>query len=174
MKALAAFFVLLIVAACQAPPQGMTEAEIAQYEAEVRQELINRMDAYQEAVMRGDVETVDSYWTSDGRILAPGMDLAGGDLHAFIAGVFPTLTVTEVGDELLELLVHGDAAYGIYRYWETVQAEGEEPETMNAHCMIRWEKEDGEWRFDRDVCGPGEPKPGSFCILGCCVCFSRR
>ena len=39
MRAFAAFFVLLLVVGCQAPPVEMTEAEIAQIEAEVMEWL---------------------------------------------------------------------------------------------------------------------------------------
>ena len=54
MRTIAAFAVLLIVAACQAPPPAeMTEAEIAQYEAEVKEQLTNRLNEYGEALGAG-------------------------------------------------------------------------------------------------------------------------
>jgi len=69
--------------------------------------------------------------------------------------VFPTMTISNVDGRLWELFVHGDIAYGIYEWSETVQMEGEsEAETTISNCFTRWKKEDGVWKFDRDVCGP--------------------
>jgi ketosteroid isomerase-like protein len=140
-------------------PVEMTQAEIAQIEAEVRQELINRMEEWREVAMSGDVEGVMSFGTPDWWVLVPGLNLAGEDLQALMAEFYSTMTITDINAELLELFVHGDAAYGIYEYSETSQMEGQEPVTEISNCFVRWEKEGGVWKFDREVCGPRDAPP---------------
>lgn len=154
MRTLAAFAVLVLVGACQTSPPEMTEAEKAQIEAEVRQELINRMEEYKAFPISGDVEGVMSFMTEDVWMLQPGMNARRDDLQSLVVAFFSTVTVTDINAELLELFVHGDAAYGIYEYSATTQMEGQEPVTDISNCFTRWEKEDGVWKFDRDVCGP--------------------
>jgi len=159
MRTVAAFAVLLLVAACQAPPAEMTEAERAQYEAEVRHEITAALGQYRDYVMNGDVEGVLSFWTSDARTLWPGTNLAGNDLRAFVAEVLPTMTITGYYVELLEVFVHGDVAYLMGEWSEAVGIEGQEPELQVSNCFTRLEKEDGVWKFDRDVCGPRDAPP---------------
>jgi ketosteroid isomerase-like protein len=154
VAAIVAVLALLFIATEQTAPPEMTEAEIAQVEAEVRQELINRMDEFKEDAMSGDAESVMSFLTSDYWVLMPGVNLAGEDLRAVVAEVYSTMTFTDINAELLELFVHGSAAYGIYEYSVTSQMEGQDPVTEISNCFIRWEKEDGVWKFDREVCGP--------------------
>ena len=57
MRKLAAFAILLLVAACQAPPTGMTEAEIAQIEAEVTQRVGDWMVDWSQ----NDCQVIDEY-----------------------------------------------------------------------------------------------------------------
>ncbi len=56
-----------------APPPEMTEAEIAQYEAEVIQAIEGRTDAFYEAFLQGGAQAAASFWTSDalGLLLNP-------------------------------------------------------------------------------------------------------
>ena len=151
---LAAFAVLVLVAACQAPPAEMTEAEIAQIEAEVREQLTNRLDEYGRALGAGDAQAVMSLWTSDARMWQQGWNGTAEDLAAFLEEDFPSMTYSGLSMEPLDLFVHGDVAYFIYEYSGTIQTEGQEPESMINNCFTRFEKEDGVWKFDRDVCGP--------------------
>mgnify|MGYP001822653937 CR=1 FL=1 len=58
MRVLLAVAVLMLVAACQAPPAEMTEAEIAQIEAEVMQFADDWMDAWKD--MESDCETAEA------------------------------------------------------------------------------------------------------------------
>lgn len=142
-----------------APPAEMTEAERVQIEAEVRQELINRMEEYEAVAMSGDVEGFVSFLTSDARLLMPGMTVTKENIQGIAADFLSTTTITSMNADLLELFVEGDAAYGIYEFLETLQVEGQEPATETSNCFTRWEKEDGVWKFDREVCGPRDAPP---------------
>ena len=56
-----------------------------------------------------------------------------------------------------EMFVHGDAAYEIGEYDETVQMAGEEPMTLRNFYALRWERgADGVWRIDRFLGAPRE------------------
>lgn len=159
MRTLAAVAVLSLVAACQAPPPEMTEAEMAQSEAEVRQEILDRMEEHKRVGMSGDVEGLMSLMTSDVWLLLPGMNLRWNDLQAVAEEVYSTVTFTDIKSELLEVFVHGDVAYVINEYSATSQTEGQGPVTHISNCFTRWQKEDGVWKYDREVCGPRDAPP---------------
>ena len=158
MRTLAAFAVLLLVAACQAPPPEMTEAEIAQAEAEVIQAIESRTDAYYEALLQGDAQTTASLWTSDALVLMPGMRVSGSEIPTVLAEMLETMTFTAYDVEILDWFIHGDVAYEISSYDETLQVEGQEVMVRN-YDFCRWEKEDGVWMIDRLVAGPRDAPP---------------
>lgn len=141
-----------------APPE-MTEGEIVRHEAEVRQELADRADLYEDAMLRGDPAALMSMYTSDARALWPGMDLALKEAQDFVAEMFHTVTFIAYDLKAVDLFVHEDAAYGIYEESETFQMEGHEPETEVFNCFFRWEQEDGVWKIDRTLCGPRDAPP---------------
>ena len=138
----------------KAPPPEMTEAEMTEIEAEVREQLTNRLDEYGKALGAGDAQAVMSFWTSDARMWQQGWYGTAEDLAAFLEEAFPSMTYSGLSMEPLDLFVHGDVAYFIYEYSGTIQTEGQEPESMINNCFTRFEKEDGVWKLDRDVCGP--------------------
>lgn len=154
MRTLAAFSVLLLVAACQAPPPEMTEAEAAQHEAEVRQELTSLMDTWKDACLRGDVEAFMSLYTSDARVYYPGMNFDRDELQAAMEEYLQAATWTAVDGKFLEVFVYGDVTYAISELSETIQMEGQEAESQVSNCFSRFVKEDGAWKLDRDLCGP--------------------
>ena len=71
MRTLAAFFVLLLVTACQTAPPEMTEAEIAQVEANVLEAIEATFEAWRqldvEGIMEGWHPTATS-WASGARL----------------------------------------------------------------------------------------------------------
>jgi ketosteroid isomerase-like protein len=158
MRTLAAFAVLFLVAACQAPPAEMTEAERAQYEAEVIQAIESRIDAFYEALLQGDAQTATSFWTSDALVLMPGLRVSGSEVPTFLAELLETTTFTAYDFEILEWFIHGDVAYYICSYDETLRVEGQEVMVRN-YDFARWEKEDGVWMIDRLFAGPRDAPP---------------
>lgn len=161
MKGLITLFAVLVVLGVafflystpSAPPE-MTEAERAQQEAQVRQEISRTDEGFRDAVLRGDPQAAASVWTSDARLLEPGVDVTGSDFQGFFEEAFATMDITEYDLEILELFLHGDVAYAIYQETATAQVVGQEPFTMVNNAFVRLEKENGTWKYDRIVSAP--------------------
>jgi ketosteroid isomerase-like protein len=161
VAAVIVFMALLFVASRPTAPPELTEAEIAQVEAEAAQEIEAMLNAFGEAVLRGDAEAVASYWTSDAVILEPGFRVEGADIPAFMDEVFGTYRYTSWDNTILDLFVHGTVAYAISEYNEVAEAEGQDPMIINNYSFIRLEKEDGDWKVDRLLGGPRDaPEEG--------------
>jgi uncharacterized protein (TIGR02246 family) len=131
----------------------MTEAERAQYEAEVREEIASRAEEYADATLSGDSDAVIAIYTSDTHVYWPGVNMSRDELQAFVEEFFSTASWTECDVEDLDFFLDGDAAYTIYQYSETYQIPEQEPVSNVLNCFTRWEKEDGVWKIDREVCG---------------------
>jgi len=151
-----------------APPAEMTDAEVAEYEdqlieemkAGVQQTIENRWAAFTVALQNLDYEGWRSFWTSDARVLQPDSDLQGNALFDFATEMFSSgLEFTAFDVESFEVFVHGDVAYQIGKYDELTQMPGEEPTEYHDHFFARWEKEDGFWKIDRFLGSPREAPP---------------
>jgi ketosteroid isomerase-like protein len=162
MKTLFSFALILLVAACQAPSAEMSEAEIAQIEAQVSQAISDQWDDFTVALKNLDYEGWRSFWTSDARVLQPGMDQEGSALFDTVTEMFSSgLQFSEFEVESFDVFVHGDVAYQIGKYDELTQMPGEAPTEYHDHFFARWEKEDGFWKIDRFMGSPREaPEEG--------------
>jgi ketosteroid isomerase-like protein len=167
MKGLIALLALLVVLGVAfllyrspaGPPAGMTEAERAERETQVRQEITDLLNLYGDAYLREDMETFMSTYSSDARVFWPGANLPKDEIQGVVSEMFQTASPTGYDPTIVDLFVHGDAAYAIYEVAETIQMEGQEPETTFWNCFTRFAKEDGGWKFHRDVCGPRDAPP---------------
>lgn len=161
MRTLAAFCVFLLVTACQAPPPEMTEAEMAQAEAAAKQAINDRWAAYWSAAQSRDMDELMSLWAPDARILEPGMDLQGSELHEFMRSFWEGGgQVSSFDIRSLEIFVHGGVAYQIAQYDESYQLPGGEPAEGRGNMFIRWVREpDGAWRISRMVVGARDAVP---------------
>ena len=147
----AALVANLLVAACTP-----ADRDPAADTAAVRQELTDRMAAYEEALRSGDVERIRAFWTADLRVLEPGLDLSGDQAREFMTGFFATGRVISLDLEAYDTFAHGDAAYQVGEYDEILEVGGAQL-TVRNYYFLRWEKgADGVWRFDRLVAGPRE------------------
>ncbi len=144
----------LLIGACAPAEEPAVDTEA------IRQELTDRMAAYKEAVLSSDVDGSIEFWTPDARILEPGMDLSGNEVGEFMREFFGTSRVLSFDIEAYDQFVHGDVAYEVGEYDETIEVEGEQ-QTIQNYYFIRWERgTDGAWRFDRVVAGPREAPSG--------------
>jgi ketosteroid isomerase-like protein len=140
--------------ACQEPsddPGADTAAD-----AEVAQQLDQRLRAYEQALMGGNAVQIQGFWTDDSRVLVPGTDLTGSELVSFIEDFFAAGgSVQSVEFRTADVFVHGDAAYELGQYEEVGQLAGQDPEYVSSNYFLRWERQpDGNWRIDRFVSGP--------------------
>jgi ketosteroid isomerase-like protein len=161
LVALVALGVLVFFYTAKAPPAGGVGAEMAENEAEVRQAITDRLNAYEEVAVNGDLEGQLSYWTPDIRFMEPGTDLSGDELFSVIRemaeGVGETFSWSW---DPIEIFVHGDVAYQIARYHESFQLPDGEPTEVHNTFFARWEKQpDGLWRISRLVAGPIDAPP---------------
>jgi ketosteroid isomerase-like protein len=142
-------------------PAEMSEAEIAQVEAEVAQTISDRWAAYHDVLVAGDIPGIQDYWTSDLRVLEPGMDFTKNDVENFFTDFFGSGGVGYgFQPETFDVFVHGDVAYHVGQYDEDVQFGGQERNVIQNYFFARWEKgEDGVWRISRFVAAPREAPP---------------
>jgi ketosteroid isomerase-like protein len=169
VKSASAFFLVLVLVGLGAwflvstsdtnPPSEHTEAEIAQIEEEVREGITSLANSVNDGFLRGDAEAVLSGYTPDARVYWPGLHFTRDELQDWAVDAFQTTTWTGVGFKVIELFVHGDAAYAIWEWSGTSQTEGREPESVIWDCFSRFEKVDGGWKDDREVCGQREAPP---------------
>jgi ketosteroid isomerase-like protein len=133
---------------------------MAENEAEVKQAITERMNAYQKITLNGDLEGMRSYWTPDIRFLEPGMDLSGDEWSSFLREFVEGGKVFSWDWEPIEIFVHGDVAYQIARYHESFQPPGGEPTEVHNNFFAKWERDpDGMWKISRVVAGPIDGPP---------------
>ncbi len=147
----------MLVAAFQFAPPDLTAPDQEQIEAQVKQAINDRWDAYEAQATEMDLDTWLSYWTSDARLLEPGMNLSGGEIPAFGQEFFGGGgQVFSLDLESQEIFVHGSVAYQIGQYDEAFQMPGADRMMVQNYFFARWEMEDGIWKIDRFLAGPRE------------------
>jgi len=159
MKALAGVVTVGLVVLAGAwviAPTGVTLTNQDQSEAQVIQAITDRLNAYEEVAVNGDLDGMMSYWTPDIRYIETGIDLGGDEwfsyLRDFVSSGSKTLSFSW---EPIEFFVHGDVAYQIARYHESAQMPGAEPTEIHNTYFARWERgPDGVWKMSRVVSGP--------------------
>jgi len=163
MRPLAAVAVLLLVAACQTVPPEMTEAEIAQYEAEVMREIDEQLARYGEAMVQGDTEGVLSFWTEDMRLWGPGMNLERTEFETLVRDSFGSpMAITAFEVTPFDMFIHGNVVYQIGQMDVTRPGPDGEPIEDHSYILAKWVKQpDGAWRMSRGLQGPVEaPEEG--------------
>ena len=142
---------------------GLTVAACVPAETDtamVGQELTDQMAAFREAILSGEADRSIGFFTTDAHILEAGVNVAGDEVGDFFREIFETSRILSFDIEAYDQFVHGDVAYEVGEYDETVEVEGEE-ETVQNYYFLRWEKgTDGAWRIDRVVTGPREAPSG--------------
>ena len=158
MKALAgvaAVAFVVLVGAFVFMPDGVTPKDQEQSESEVKQAIMDRWDAYMANAADMDLDTWLSYWTTDVRLLEPGMDMTGDELPAWGEEFFASGgQVFSLDLESFEIFVHGDVAYQIGQYDEVFQLPNEDRSEAHNYFFARWENEGGTWKISRFLAGP--------------------
>lgn len=110
--------------------------------------------AFWEAHEQGDAEALAALVTDDALLWAPGMDEVGGReaIHAAAEGMFAAMSISDFDIESRELVVHGDTAYELATYSETLTYKGAAPSAVRGRYLIVWKRDvDGEWRVHRNM-----------------------
>ena len=143
------------------PSAEMAEAEIAQIEAEVVEAIAGQWAGFRETIQAGDYDAWADYWTSDTRMLQPGMDLTGTAWFDYVRDFFNGGVQFLTFDvESFDVFVHGDVAYQVGQYDETAELADGEPGEWHDYFFVRWEKgADGIWRINRFLSAPRDAPP---------------
>lgn len=163
-------FAVLSVIACEpadtTPEAAEPAAEItAADETAVRNAMEAQLDAYEQAALAGETSGMLAVWTDDAELYEPGLRLSGSDLPGFYEELFASggVAINEIDIRTSEVFVHGDVAYAIGDYDETLTM-GSDDETMTIHnnYFARWERgADGTWKIDRLVVGAVDGPEGT-------------
>jgi ketosteroid isomerase-like protein len=170
MKALVTGLALLVVLGLAfllyrsptAPPM-MTEAEIAQHEAEVMQAIDGQWAGYVEAMLGGDTEGVLSFWTEDMRLWGPGMNLGRRELETLVRDSFGSPMAIRAFDVTpFDTFIHGKVVYQSGQMDVTRPDPDGNPIEDHSYFLAKWVKQpDGAWRMSRGLQGPVEaPEEG--------------
>jgi len=108
---------------------------------------------FEEAAKRGDTAGMASVYTRDGSALPPdGPIVTGHDaLSAMWTSVIDGMGLRDVTLETLDLEISGDTACEIGKATLDLAPDGGEATTVTAKFVVYWKKEDGEWRWHRDI-----------------------
>jgi ketosteroid isomerase-like protein len=136
----------------------MSQAEIAQHEAEVMQAIDEQWAGYAEAMVGGEAEGVLSYWTEDMRLRGPGMDLDRTEFESLVRGSLGSvMVVTAFEYTPLDTFIHGNTVYQIGRMDVTGPGPDGEPVRDHSYALAKWVKQpDGVWRMSQGLQGPVE------------------
>jgi len=136
----------------------MTEAELARVEAEVSTTIAGQWAGFRETMQAGDYDGWANYWTSDTRMLQPGLDLTGTAWFDYVRGFFEGGVQFLTFDvESFEVFVHGDVAYQVGQYDETAELADGEPGEWHEYFFVKWVKgTDGMWRISHFLSAPRE------------------
>lgn len=139
------FLALLCLPACE-PNSGS--------EAETLPGINAARAAFWEAHEQGDAQAFAALVTEDAVLWAPGMEEVRGRPAILKAaeGMFTAMDISHFEIESMEVDIHGNLAYELATYSETVTYEGAEPTSARGRYLIVWRKDaDGHWRAHRNM-----------------------
>jgi uncharacterized protein (TIGR02246 family) len=104
--------------------------------------------AFIAAFLRGDSQAVAALYTEDGKIIAPGNEIASGRLA--IAAFWSTVIgsgVKELSLDTAEVESVGDLAYEV----GTVRLVGPDSQVTEGRYVAVWKQKNGQWKLHRDI-----------------------
>lgn len=151
-----AVLALALTTACTSPAPTPVD-ETAETAA-----LSESLEAFAEAALADDVEGAAAFLTDDAVIREPGMLLTRSEWMEMVGGMIASGGgVASFEPTVTETFLHGDVAYQIGVFDETLTMGGAAQEILG-NFFIRWEKgADGVWRMDRLLTGSRETPGGA-------------
>lgn len=123
-------------------------------EPDPRPDIDAAQAAFWAAHEEGDAQALTALLTDEAILWAPGMEEVSGReaLYAAVEGMFAAMTISDFEIDSRELAVHGDLAYELATYSETLTYQGAEPSAVRGRYLIVWKREaDGAWRVHRNM-----------------------
>jgi ketosteroid isomerase-like protein len=134
-------------------PQSMAAVEPVADPQALEEEVKTAISAYEVAYESGDVEQIMNYYADDIISAPPGYPLAQGKeaVEAGYREMFEAYTLDR-DYEILEMDVDADSASRLMA-WTNVWTPLADGETITevGHCVIDYEKIDGEWKMVREI-----------------------
>ena len=143
---------LILVAGVIALVTASAEARTGADKAKA--EIAAARDAFWAAHADADARALASLLTEDARLLAPGMDDLRGRqaIEAGAVQMFEALAVEDFRIESSEITIHGDSAYEISTYSETLRPRGGAPSPARGRYLIVWKRDPaGKWKVHRNM-----------------------
>lgn len=122
---------------------GSASAQSAKQKAKTEQEIIRLDLAHADAVLRGDLATLDTLWTEDFKVNNPFNQIDRADRIRTGAVTYSSFT-----REPETVLIHGNTIIVMGR--EIVVPKGDSPDsgkTINRRYTNIWMKRSGNWRL---------------------------
>ena len=122
---------------------GSASAQSAKQKAKTEQEIIRLDLAHADAVLRGDLATLDTLWTEDFKVNNPFNQIDRADRIRTGAVTYSSFT-----REPETVLIHGNTIIVMGR--EIVVPKGNSPDsgkTINRRYTNIWMKRSGKWRL---------------------------
>ena len=123
-------------------------------EAEALPEISAARAVFWKAHEQGDAQALAAIVTEDAVLWAPGMEEVRGRPAILSAaeGMFAAMDISNFEIESREVDIHGNLAYELATYSETLTYKGAEPASAQGRYLIVWRKDaDGNWRVHRNM-----------------------
>jgi len=108
---------------------------------------------FEEAARRGDADGMAAVYTREGSALPPDGPIVTGReaLTSLWGSVLDGMGLQDVSLETLDLEVDGDTACEVGRATLELNPPGSEPTSLAVKFVVFWRKEDGVWKWHRDI-----------------------
>ena len=147
MKRLIAVVGLVLLVGCQAPPAEMTEAEIAQIEAEVT----DAVQGFSDAILRLDADEGLEFWANTERFAFAGDGILVSDYEEWAPGyrqnyeVMAEVLNVEFGEPQIFVLAQDAASYAVAFEWTMINTEGDTISSYGSWLYVM-KYLDGRWK----------------------------
>lgn len=150
-----ALLAVLSLAACATEPPPAEHAP-PQDDAAVTEAIDSALaQHFRAAMVPNGIDSVATFLTGDAIIIEPGRRETRSEWAARVREMFGAEgRLLSYALRRIDLFIHGDAAYDLGEYDETLLLPSGEV-TVEGYYFIRWERgADGRWRMDRQMSGP--------------------
>lgn len=108
---------------------------------------------FEEATSNGDAKAMAAVYTRDGSAFPPdGPIITGHDaLSEMWGSVIDGMGLRGVKLETIDLEISGDTACEVGKATLDLSPADGEPTQATAKFVVYWKKEDGEWKWHRDI-----------------------
>ena len=121
----------------------------------VHNEIASANKIFMNAFRKGDAPGMAALYTENGQVLPPNADFITGKqaVQAFWQA-FMDMGIKEILLDIIEVEGHGNTAFEVSRF--TLKGEEEQILDQGKYIVI-WKKENGQWKFHRDIFNSNPP-----------------